>query len=69
MGAVSGGWEYVIAVYLLTIVVIAGLVIWVVLDYRIQRATLSRFEAEGVRRRSSGSGEPFSGEPFSGDHL
>ena len=43
---------FIVAAYVATAVVIAGLVAWVMLDYRAQRRALAELEARGVRRRS-----------------
>ena len=43
---------YILAAYLITAIVLLGLVGWVVMDLRAQRAKLNRLEAQGVRRRS-----------------
>ena len=43
---------FIIASYLVTFVVIAGLVGWVVLDGRLQKRRLAELEARGIRRRS-----------------
>lgn len=43
---------YIISAYLVTVVVIAGMVGWIVLDGRLQRRRLADLEARGVRRRS-----------------
>ena len=43
---------YIIAAYLVTVVVLGGIVGWVVLDGRLQRRRLADLEARGIRRRS-----------------
>ncbi len=50
---------FIVASYGLTVVVIAALFIWIVVDGRTQRRQLSELEARGVRRRS---GRTTSGE-------
>ena len=43
---------YVLAAYAVSLVAIAGLIGWVVLDARARRRELAELEAGGVRRRS-----------------
>ena len=43
---------YIIASYLVTVVVLVAVVAWIVLDGRLQRRRLAELEARGVRRRS-----------------
>ena len=45
---------FILAAYLLAAVVLIGMVVWIVLDGRSQRARLAELEARGVRRRSAG---------------
>lgn len=40
------------AAYSLTILVIGALILWVLVDYRLQRKLLADLEARGVTRRS-----------------
>ncbi len=49
---------FIVAAYLLTAVVLVGMVVWIVLDGRAQRARLGELEARGIRRRSAGSPKP-----------
>jgi heme exporter protein D len=44
---------FIVAAYGLTFLVIATLVAWVVVDYRVQRRTLADLEARGVGRPRS----------------
>ena len=44
---------FIVAAYAMTAVVLAVLVLWVVLDGRIQRRRLADLEARGVKRRSA----------------
>jgi heme exporter protein D len=44
---------FIVASYALAALVVAGLIGWIVLDYRRQRRTLRDLEASGVRRRSA----------------
>jgi heme exporter protein D len=46
---------YVTAAYGVTILVIAGIAAWLLLDSRARRRELADLEARGVRRRSAGS--------------
>jgi heme exporter protein D len=43
---------FIVAAYAAAIVVVAGLIVWIALDYRIQRRTLNDLELRGVARRS-----------------
>jgi heme exporter protein D len=47
---------FIAAAYLATVLVLAGLVAWTILDGRAQRRRLAELEARGVRRRSAGGG-------------
>ena len=44
---------FIIAAYGAAAVVVAGLIAWVVLDFRAQKRILGDLEAHGVTRRSS----------------
>ncbi len=46
---------FIAAAYLATVVVLAGLFFWIVVDGRTQRRRLADLEARGIRRRSAGS--------------
>jgi heme exporter protein D len=46
---------FIAAAYLATLVVLAGLFLWIVIDGRTQRRRLADLEARGVRRRSAGA--------------
>jgi heme exporter protein D len=46
---------YVLAAYAATAAALAGLVGWILLDYRARRRELAELEAEGIRRRSAKS--------------
>ena len=48
---------FIIAAYLVTMVVVVGMIVWIVLDGRLQRRRLAELEARGIRRRS-GRGTP-----------
>ena len=51
---------YILAAYGITVLVIAVLFLWIVVDGRSQRRQVAELEARGVRRRSARvpSGEP-----------
>ena len=46
---------FIIAAYLVTAAVLVVMVVWIVLDGRLQRRRLAELEARGVRRRSAGA--------------
>jgi len=48
---------FILAAYLAAVVVLAGLVVWIVLDGRMLRRRLADLESRGVRRRSARGGE------------
>lgn len=43
---------FVLLSYGVSLVVLSGLVAWLLIDQRTQRAELQRLEAQGIRRRS-----------------
>ncbi|HEX9323864.1 MAG TPA: heme exporter protein CcmD [Xanthobacteraceae bacterium] len=43
---------FIVAAYSFTLAVVAALILWVLLDYRVQRKILADLEARGVTRRS-----------------
>ncbi len=43
---------FILAAYSLTTAVVVALILWVLLDYRVQRKLLADLEARGVTRRS-----------------
>jgi heme exporter protein D len=45
---------YVAAAYGITLLALAGLLGWILIDGRNRKRELARLEADGVRRRSSG---------------
>jgi heme exporter protein D len=49
---------FIVAAYAATIVVVAGLIGWVIVDYRAQKRVLGDLEAHGVTRRSAAIKEP-----------
>jgi heme exporter protein D len=44
---------FILAAYLLTAVVLVGMIAWIVIDGRAQRRRIADLEARGVRRRSA----------------
>lgn len=44
--------DVIIAAYAVTVLAVAGLIAWVVLDYAAQRRILGELEQRGVTRRS-----------------
>jgi len=48
---------YVTAAYGISAVLVAALIGWIVIDYRLRRNELAELEASGVRRRSDRRGE------------
>jgi len=44
--------DFIIAAYLIAIVVVGGLIAWVVLDHRAQKTVLSDLDARGDKPRS-----------------
>jgi heme exporter protein D len=46
---------FVAAAYIATALVLAGLLLWIVIDGRAQRRRLADLEARGIRRRSAGT--------------
>jgi heme exporter protein D len=47
---------FILAAYLVAVVVLAGLVGWIALDGRILKRRLADLEARGIRRRSARGG-------------
>ena len=43
---------FIIAAYLVTVVVVGVMIVWIILDGRLQRRRLAELEARGIRRRS-----------------
>lgn len=48
---------FIAAAYIATTLVVAGLILWVIVDGRVQRRRLADLEARGIRRRSAGRGD------------
>jgi heme exporter protein D len=49
---------FILAAYAAAVAVVAGLIVWVVLDFRAQKRVLGDLEAHGVTRRSAAIKEP-----------
>jgi heme exporter protein D len=49
---------FVLISYGVSLIVLLGLITWLMLDQRTQRAELQRLEAQGIRRRSQKAQEP-----------
>jgi len=49
---------FILAAYAAAIAVVAGLIAWVMLDFRAQKRVLGDLEAHGVTRRSAVAKEP-----------
>ena len=43
---------FIVGAYVITALVMAGLIVWVEADSRIQRKRLAELEAQGIKRRS-----------------
>lgn len=50
--------SFILAAYAAALVVVAGLIAWVALDFRAQKRLLGDLEAHGVTRRSAAIKEP-----------
>ena len=44
--------SFIVVAYIATAPVVAGLLIWIVRDYAVQRRILSDLESRGIKRRS-----------------
>ncbi len=44
--------DFIVTAYAVTIVLIAGLIAWVAMDYQAQRRMLGKMDKRGVKRRS-----------------
>ncbi len=44
---------FILASYAISLSVVLGAIVWIVLDYRRQKATLADLEARGITRRSA----------------
>ena len=52
---------FIVAAYSVTVIVVAALVLWVLLDHRTQRRSLADLETRGVTRRSDAPHSEFRG--------
>jgi heme exporter protein D len=48
---------FIVAAYAVAVVIVAGLIVWVVVDRRHLRRTLDELEEQGITRRSERAGE------------
>ena len=53
---------FIVAAYAAGIIVVAALIAWVMLDYRMQRRILAGLETKGISRRSAREVERTDGE-------
>jgi len=44
--------DFIVAAYTVAVLVVAGLIAWVALDYSAQRRLLGDLESRGIKRRS-----------------
>ena len=56
MAALGDHGGFILAAYLAAVLVLAGLLVWIVLDGRMLRRRLADLEARGIRRRSARNG-------------
>jgi heme exporter protein D len=49
---------FILAAYAAAVAVVAGLIVWVAVDFRAQKRVLGDLEAHGVTRRSAAIKEP-----------
>ena len=52
MSALGPHADFIVGAYAAAALIIAGLIIWVALDYRTQSAVLGEFDKAGAKRRS-----------------
>ncbi len=50
--------SFIVGSYLVAALVVAALIVWVIADYRRQRAVLHDLEAKGITRRSGREATP-----------
>jgi heme exporter protein D len=48
--------DFIIGAYAVAICVVAGLIVWVLVDHRVQRKALADMETRGVKRRARRKG-------------
>jgi heme exporter protein D len=56
MAALGDHGGFILATYLVAVLVLTGLLVWIVLDGRMLRRRLADLEARGIRRRSARNG-------------
>lgn len=44
--------SFIVTAYIITAVVVAGLIVWIARDYAAQRRILADLESRGIKRRS-----------------
>jgi heme exporter protein D len=54
---------FILAAYAVTVLILAGMFLWIILDGRAQKRRLAELEARGIRRRSAGSPSKPAGSP------
>jgi len=54
---------FILAAYAVTVLVLAGMFLWIVLDGRAQKRRLAELEARGIRRRSAPAPSKLAGRP------
>ncbi|MCC6949443.1 MAG: heme exporter protein CcmD [Bradyrhizobiaceae bacterium] len=47
---------FIVAAYVAALIVLALLVVWVIVDHRMQRQAIAKLEAQGITRRSARPG-------------
>ncbi len=53
-------WAFIVAAYGFALAGVLGLIVWVVIDRRLQNAALRDLESRGIRRRSQQQSPPAS---------
>jgi heme exporter protein D len=54
---------FILAAYAVTILILAGVFLWIILDGRAQKKRLAELEARGIRRRSVAAPSKPAGDP------
>ena len=49
---------FILAAYAVTVLILAGIFLWIILDGRAQKRRLAELEARGIRRRSAAPSKP-----------
>jgi heme exporter protein D len=55
MSALGPHADFIIAAYAAAVLIVAGMIAWVALDYRTQRTLLNDLDMAGAKRRSQSS--------------